>query len=700
MQQICDFHLRYIKFICVDNSCNNKLLCDDCSRTSNEHSNHKIVDATAFLQQAETFLKGGNPDFALYGSDLGNKTKIFLSNNGNIRHEIRMNYLRKLEDSIEKYLHQMVDSLQQSKKMIVDFINQSIEDCFSAQVLNNRETGHMIVQTVMSALNAKISTKEANILLYRLHTGDLEREHYEKKIQALVELFHQNVKQLLEPMASQVHKYLKQFHQEMERIRNQIKEEHFQINKINMLPKAFKIKDVTSNPNLQLKVPPTSFTKFQTSQNTQQQIYTLATDYDQEDIEQLSRWKMNKLSKTRKLELLKSLDYTHHTMKTEQSQSIVKQQLPITAPYDPTGTEFKRIIQVNTQHTYLLKIINIQKNVCLTAGKEGTLNVITIEIEQSDLSVVNQHQLKPHQELKDVELCQTPGMFLTTGRNIKILNDKYIDLGFTVKLFLYQDMKQIEQLTEFRDLHQQPIEQLKFINEKYLRQTVEYSKYSNELEFATICVDFIKVWKFCFDSSKIYEGEMLEQYKVELKPSVIKSVDFSDGLTIASEKTTTYLFHDSQLFKQIKNVTGKDQVLRSKLISNHRLLIMTQQGVLTIVDLKKIQLPPLHTNSKDNKQYEPQKINVKKYLRQILFEKEDKELELIDVIQVRKKFFCLLHSSQFDHFLILNEQFELENKYRISPSETRHLKFLEIQTHDLMIAIEGKNDYSIWDVSK
>lgn len=34
----------------------------------------------------------------------------------------------------------------------------------------------------MNALNAKISTKEANILLYRLHTGDLEREHYEKKV--------------------------------------------------------------------------------------------------------------------------------------------------------------------------------------------------------------------------------------------------------------------------------------------------------------------------------------------------------------------------------------------------------------------------------------------------------------------------------------------------------------------------------------
>jgi hypothetical protein len=41
----------------------------------------------------------------------------------------------------------------------------------------------MIVQHLISALNAKISTKEANILLYRLHTGDLEREHYEKKVQ-------------------------------------------------------------------------------------------------------------------------------------------------------------------------------------------------------------------------------------------------------------------------------------------------------------------------------------------------------------------------------------------------------------------------------------------------------------------------------------------------------------------------------------
>ncbi len=36
---------------------------------------------------------------------------------------------------------------------------------------------------------------------------------------------------------------------------------------------------------------------------------------------------------------------------------------------------------------------------------------------------------------------------------------------------------------------------------------------------------------------------MVEQYKFELKAALIKSVDFSDGLTIATEKSTTYLFH-------------------------------------------------------------------------------------------------------------------------------------------------------------
>lgn len=39
---------------------------------------------------------------------------------------------------------------------------------------------------------------------------------------------------------------------------------------------------------------------------------------------------------------------------------------------------------------------------------------------------------------------------------------------------------------------------------------MEYSKFSNELEFATLSIDVIKVWKFSFDSSKIYEGEMME----------------------------------------------------------------------------------------------------------------------------------------------------------------------------------------------
>ena len=63
--------------------------------------------------------------------------------------------------------------------------------------------------------------------------------------------------------------------------------------------------------------------------------------------------------------------------------------MPITAPYDSTGTEFKKIVLVNTTHQSLLKIINIQKNVCMTAGKEGTLNIFTIEIDSNDISIVN-----------------------------------------------------------------------------------------------------------------------------------------------------------------------------------------------------------------------------------------------------------------------------------------------------------------------
>lgn len=106
----------------------------------------------------------------------------------------------------------------------------------------------------------------------------------------------------------------------------------------------------------------------------------------------------------------------------------------------------------------------------MTVGKEGLINIFTIEIANSEMSIVQHHQLKPHQEIRDVELCQTPGMFLTTGRNIRTINDKYVDLGFTVKLYLFQDLQEIELLTEFRDLHTgAAIEQLKFKNEQYLR---------------------------------------------------------------------------------------------------------------------------------------------------------------------------------------------------------------------------------------
>lgn len=36
---------------------------------------------------------------------------------------------------------------------------------------------------------------------------------------------------------------------------------------------------------------------------------------------------------------------------------------------------------------------------------------------------------------------------------------------------------------------------------------------------------------------------MVEEYKVEVKATLIKSVDFSDDLTIVTEKSSTCLFH-------------------------------------------------------------------------------------------------------------------------------------------------------------
>lgn len=67
---------------------------------------------------------------------------------------------------------------------------------------------------------------------------------------------------------------------------------------------------------------------------------------------------------------------------------------------------------------------------------------------------------------------------------------------------------------------------------------------------------------------------------------------------------------------------------------------------------------------------------------------------------MKLKYIVLLHSSQYDHFLLLNKQFELENKFRFPPSEIKYLKLLDIDMHELMLALEGKCDYAIWDVSK
>ena len=43
---------------------------------------------------------------------------------------------------------------------------------------------------------------------------------------------------------------------------------------------------------------------------------------------------------------------------------------------------------------------------------------------------------------------------------------------------------------------------------------------------------------------------------------------------------------------------------------------------------------------------------------------------------------------------------KLENKLRMPPSEVKWLKLLDMDVNDLMISIDGKNEYSVWDVGK
>jgi hypothetical protein len=72
---------------------------------------------------------------------------------------------------------------------------------------------------------------------------------------------------------------------------------------------------------------------------------------------------------------------------------------------------------------------------------------------------------------------------------------------------------------------------------------VDQTRFSNEIEFATVAFDNVKIWKFSYDSSKIYEGEMVEQYKIEIKGMHIRSLDFSNGFTIIAEKTTVLFYN-------------------------------------------------------------------------------------------------------------------------------------------------------------
>lgn len=58
------------------------------------------------------------------------------------------------------------------------------------------------MKLVLDTLEQHVSTKEANNLLNKLHSGELEIEHQEMKIKALVEFFNVHLKTFMDPLSA------------------------------------------------------------------------------------------------------------------------------------------------------------------------------------------------------------------------------------------------------------------------------------------------------------------------------------------------------------------------------------------------------------------------------------------------------------------------------------------------------------------
>ena len=104
---------------------------------------------------------------------------MFLSCCDNVRFDLKTVQLKSLEEKFDKYIFQMNEELINAKKDIVNFILEAADSCLSVQALSDRDSLRIVCERVVGAFDANISTREFSLLLYKLHSGQLEREYQE-----------------------------------------------------------------------------------------------------------------------------------------------------------------------------------------------------------------------------------------------------------------------------------------------------------------------------------------------------------------------------------------------------------------------------------------------------------------------------------------------------------------------------------------
>ncbi|KAL4469387.1 hypothetical protein ABPG74_004640 [Tetrahymena malaccensis] len=176
----CPFHRdQLITLVCIENDCNEKLMCPKCQLYNNTNK-HEMISIQKFAQVIRNYehinMFDADQQLVFEGKSLKAKLSYFMKGADEARDKLMEMDLKAIEEIMNNCLQQMISSFSLLKEKIKNSYMKKIDEVISQEALHNFEFKLKALQKIYKLMKES-DYSETNAQIIHLHQGGFELDY-------------------------------------------------------------------------------------------------------------------------------------------------------------------------------------------------------------------------------------------------------------------------------------------------------------------------------------------------------------------------------------------------------------------------------------------------------------------------------------------------------------------------------------------